>query len=187
MRFARALGLSMLLFPVGLATHEVMHLVVYSAFGVRAALLVTSWRLGSLGVAIFGLHASPLDPVAVPLHVLVVNNGLGPLVAALLLLALLLAIQPRSRAARAALLANVLVLVFFSAIEMAYPLLEDVGHVNADVLLLPELNYGTVLVILVVTSLAATWGSGSRPFLLRRRGGSATSATTRPTSGLTTR
>jgi hypothetical protein len=187
MRFARALGLSVLLFPVGLATHEVMHLVVYSAFGVRAALLVTSWRLGSLGVPIFGLHAAPADAGAVPLHVLVVNNGLGPLIAALLLLALLLSVSPRSRAARAALLANVLVLVFFSAIETVYPLLEDVWHVSADVLLLPELNYGTVLVILVVTSLAATWGSGSRPFLPLRRGGSATSAATRPPTSVTTR
>lgn len=156
MRFAPALGLSVLLFPVALATHEVMHLVVYSAFGVRAALLVTSWRLGSLGVPIFGLHAAPLDPGPLPLHVLLANNGLGPLLAALLLLALLLSISPRSRTARAALLANVLALVFFSCIELAYPLLEEVGHVNADVLLLPELNYGIVLLILVATSWAVS-------------------------------
>jgi hypothetical protein len=155
-RFARAFGLSVLLFPIGLATHEVMHLVVYSAFGVHAALLVTSWRLGSLGVPIFGLHAAPLDPGGVPLGVLIVNNGLGPLLAALLLLALVLAIERRSRVARAALLANVLVLVFFSCIELAYPLLEDVGHVNADVLLLPELNYGAVLLILLATTFLAT-------------------------------
>lgn len=156
MRFARAFGLAVLLFPVGLATHEVMHLVVYSAFGVRAALLVTSWRLGSLGVPVFGLHSAPVGSGPVPLTVLVVNNGLGPLLAALLLLGLLLSIDRSSRAARAALLANVLTLVFFSCIEVAYPLLEDVGHVNADVLLLPELNYGIVLLILLATTFAAT-------------------------------
>jgi hypothetical protein len=156
LRFVRALGLAVLLFPVGLATHEVMHLVVYSAFGVRAALLVTSWRLGSLGVPIFGLHAAPVGVSSVPLPVLVANNGLGPVMAALLLLALLASIERRSRVARAALLANVLALVFFSCIEMAYPLLEEVGHVDADVLLLPELNYGAVLLILVVTTFLAT-------------------------------
>jgi hypothetical protein len=161
-RFVRAFGLSVLLFPVGLATHEVMHLVVYSAFGVRAALLVTSWRLGSLGTPIFGLHSAPVGPTVVPLRVLIVNNGLGPLLAALLLLALMLSISRRSRVARAALLANVLALVFFSCVEVAYPLLEEVGHVNADVLLLPELNYGSVLVILLATTFAA---AGPRPFL----------------------
>jgi hypothetical protein len=157
MRFARAFGLAVLLFPVGLATHEVMHLVVYAALGVRAALLVTSWRLESLGVPIFGLHSAPIGPDAVPLPVLVLNNGLGPLLAAALLAVLLASIERRSRAARAALLANVLALVFFSCIEMAYPLLEEVGHVNADVLLLPELNYGAVLVIMLVTIFLATW------------------------------
>jgi len=159
-RFARAFGLALLLFPVGLATHEVMHLVVYSAVGVRAALLVTSWRLGSLGVPIFGLHSAPLSPDAVSLPVLVLNNGVGPLLAAALLLALLASIERRSRAARAALLANVLALVFFACIEMAYPLLEEVGHVNADVLLLPELNYGAVLLIMLVTTFLATWRRG---------------------------
>jgi len=155
-RFARAFGLAALLFPVGLATHEVMHLAVYSAFGVRAALLVTTWRLWAFGVPIFGLHAAPVGGDAVPLGVLVANNGLGPLLAALLLLALLLSIERRSRVARAALLANVLVLVFFSCIEMADPLLDDVLHVNADVLVLPELNYGAVLLILLATTFLAT-------------------------------
>lgn len=162
MSFPRAFGLSVLLFPVSQATHEVMHLAVYSAFGVRAALLVTSWRLGSVGVPIFGLHAAPTG--SVPLDVLVVNNGLGPALAALLLVALLLSLDPRSRVARAALLANVLVLVFFAGVEVAYPLLEDVGHVSADVLLLPELNYGGVLLILLAATAASTWRGGARRF-----------------------
>jgi hypothetical protein len=165
----RAFLLSAALFPVGLATHEVMHLAVYSALGVRAVLLVTSWKLGLVGVPIFGLHAAPATGDAA-LPVLVVNNGIGPLLAALLLAALLVAIDRRSRIARAALLANVLVLVFFSAIELAYPLLEDVAHVDADVLLLPELNYGIVLLILAVTTASGTWrGGGARPVRLRPR------------------
>jgi hypothetical protein len=160
-RFLRTFGLAVVLFPVGLATHEMMHLVVYSALGVRCALLVTSWKLGTLGVTIFGLHSAPVAPAPLPLRVLLINNGLGPLLAAALLLVLFLAVDRRSRVVRSALLANLLVLVFFSSIELTYPLLEDVGHVDADVLLLPELNYGIVLVIMLATAFAAT----------RRRGG----------------
>lgn len=166
--FVRAFLLAAVLFPVGLATHEMMHLAVFSALGIPASLLVTSWKLGLLGTPIFGLHAAPAPGAVVPLWALVLNNGLGPALAALLLLALLLSIDRRSRTARTALLANVLALAFFSAIEVAYPLLEDVAHVDADVLLLPELNYGTVLLILLATAAAATRpGGGGR---LRLRG-----------------
>jgi hypothetical protein len=165
--------LAVLLFPVGLATHEVLHLAVYSAFGVSASLVVTRWRLGLTGTAIFGLHAAPANPAAVPLHVLVVNNGLGPALAALPLLVLWLAVDRRSRMARAALLANVLVLLFFTAIEVAYPLLEEVAHVDADVLLLPEVNYGVTLLILLGAAGAAAWRLTSRPGLsiMRNRQG----------------
>jgi hypothetical protein len=158
----RAFVLSVVLFPVGLATHEVMHLAVYSALGVQAALLVTRWKLGMAGVWIFGLHAAPAAGAAMPLWKLVVNNGLGPALAALPLVVLLWSLDRRSRAARAALLANALVLVFFAAIELAYPLLEEVGHIDADVLLLPELNYGTALLILLVTTAAASRRGGAR-------------------------
>lgn len=163
--FLRVFLLAALLFPIGLATHEVVHLAVYSAFGVPASLVVTRWRLGLTGTAIFGLHAAPADPAGVPLHVLVINNGLGPALAAMMLLVLWLAVDRRSRIARAALLANMLVLLFFTAIEVAYPLLEEVAHVDADVLLLPEVNYGAALLIVLVTAGAAAWRSTSTPGL----------------------
>ena len=153
--FLRAFGLSLLLFPVGLATHEVMHLAVYSAQGISAALVVTQWQVGFVPAHIFGLHAAPAVGVTMPLRTLLVNNGLGPSLAAALLLALLL--SSRGRAVRTALLANVLVLLFFAAIEVAYPLIEDVLQVRADVLLLPELNYGAVLLILLTTTVTSTW------------------------------
>ncbi len=57
--FLRAFLLSALLFPVALATHEVMHLVVYSALGVPAALVVTSWHLGVPGLARVAICSSP--------------------------------------------------------------------------------------------------------------------------------
>lgn len=155
-RFARAFALGVLLFPVALATHEVAHLAVFSALGIPASLVVTSWKLGSLGTPIWGLHAAPAAPLS--LSALVLNNALGPLVAASLLLIVWASLDRRSRAARAALLANVLALVFFATIEMAYPLLEGVARVDADVLLLPELNYGTVLAILLATTAVAAGG-----------------------------
>jgi hypothetical protein len=164
--------LALLLFPVGLATHEVMHLAVYSAFGVPASLEVTHWRLGLTGTAIFGLHAAPATPGRVPLPVLVANNGLGPALAAVLLLVLWLAVDRRSRVARTALLANVFALCFFAVIEVAYPLLEEVAHVDADVLLLPELNYGVVLLILIAMAAREAWHSSLVPPLavVRDRG-----------------
>jgi hypothetical protein len=171
MRFLRAFLLSVVLFPVGLATHEVMHLAVYSALGVPVSLVVTSWHLGSLDVPIWGLHAAPGTPNGeVALSTLLINNGLGPVLAALFFVVLLLAVDRRSRTVRAALLANVLALVFFSAIELAYPLLEAVARVDADVLLLPEFNYGSVLLILLATTAAAAWdgrGGGRERVLLR--------------------
>jgi hypothetical protein len=168
--FLRVLLLSALLFPVGLATHEVLHLAIYSAFGVPASLVVTRWRLGLTGTSIFGLHAAPANAAQVPLDVLVANNGLGPGLAALLLVVLWAAVDRRSRTARAALLANVLALLFFAAIEVAYPLLEEVGHVDADVLLLPEVDYGVTLLILLGAAGAAAWRSTSMPRLRIIRG-----------------
>lgn len=161
-RFARTLGLGLLLYPVGFATHEVMHLVIYSVQGVPAILIVTHWELGTLGLSIFGVHAAPVNGSAVTFPMLVLNNGLGPTLAAALLLVLVLSTDRRSRVAGTALLANVLVLLFFATLELAYPLIEHYGRVEADVLLLPELNYGGVLVILVLTSLGSTWRPGAR-------------------------
>jgi hypothetical protein len=156
MRFLGAIGLALVLFPVALATHEVMHLVIYSALGVPSELLVTHWKLGSLGVPIFGLHAAPVGIAQAPFHILVANNGLGPSIAALLLFTLWLSIGPPAKLARAALLANVFALAYFAAVELTYPLLERFANVDADVLLLPELNYGVTLLIIVLVCAAST-------------------------------
>jgi hypothetical protein len=171
LRFARPALLGLALFPVGFATHETMHLLIYTVSGVRAALVVTRWSVGVGSLTIAGLHAAPLGPAgvggpdrAVPLWLLVLNNGLGPLLAAAFLLLLWASVSRRSRAARAALLANAAVLAFFSLLEVAYPLLEDVAGVDADVLLLPAVNYGgALLVLLGVTAAAFQAGGGRRP------------------------
>ena len=169
--FPRAFGLALVLFPVGLATHEVMHLAVYSALGVSAVLQVTHWHFGVPALSrltIFGLHAAPTGAAAVPFRILLADNGLGPLLGALPLLLLWLTVDGRSWAVRAALLGNVAVLLFFCAIELAYPLLEQ-GGVDGDVLLLPELNYGAALLIMGLVTGAAAWRS-VRPRLRVMRG-----------------
>jgi hypothetical protein len=167
----RAFVLSLVLFPVGLATHEVMHLAVYSALGVSAVLQVTHWHFGLPAlsrVTIFGLHAAPIGPTPVPFRILLVNNGLGPLLAALPLLLVWLTVDRRSWAVRAALLANVLVLLFFCAIELAYPLTEQVARIDGDVLLLPEVNYGAALLIIALVSGVAAWRSATPRLRLMR-------------------
>jgi hypothetical protein len=180
LRFARSVGLALVLFPVGFATHEAMHLLIYTVAGVRAALVVTRWRVGVGSLAIAGLHAAPLGPaglggpeLAAPLWLLVANNGLGPLLAASFLLVLWVSVSRRSRVARTALLANVAVLLFFSLIEMAYPLLEHVARVDADVLLLPAVNYGGALLVLLGVAAASVWawpGPGRRLRVVGSRG-----------------
>ena len=171
LNFLRAFGLSLVLFPVGLATHEVMHLAVYSALGVSAVLQVTHWHFGVPPVSrltIFGLHAAPIGTTPVRFQILLVDNGLGPLLAAVPLLLVLPTVDRRSWAVRAALLANVLVLLFFCAIELAYPLTEQVGRIDADVLLLPEVNYGAALLIVAVVSGVAALRSATPRLRLMR-------------------
>src|SRR5262249_56471320 len=105
----------------------------------------------------------PTGGVQVPFRILVANNGLGPLLAMVPLFVLWLAVDGRSRDVRAALLANVIVLLFFSAIELAYPLIEQVAGIDADALLLPELNYGGVLVVVVGVTSVAAWRATTPP------------------------
>jgi len=171
LNFLRAILLSLALFPVGLATHEVMHLAVYSALGVSAVLQVTHWHFGLPAVSsltIFGLHAAPTSTTPVPFRTLLVNNGLVPLLAAVPLSLVWLTVDRRSWAVRAALVANVLVLLFFCAIELAYPLTEQVGRIDADVLLLPEVNYGAALLIIALVSGVAAWRSATPRLRLMR-------------------
>ena len=166
MRFARAFGLAVLLFPVGLATHEVMHLVVYSAFGVPAALMngTVTFSDGTPNTLDQEAHDIVTFLAWASEPTMDERKRIGFMVMLYLI--------------------GLTVLLFFATIEVAYPLLEHVANVKADVLLLPELNYGMVLLILLATTFAA---AGPRPFLPSRTGGSSTSATTRPSSSLTTR
>lgn len=143
--------LSLVLAPIAMATHEVLHLMVYYAFGYRAVMQVTPWKLQAAGLQILGLHVAALgDP---PAAVHVADNFLGPALAALLLLVLWRAARPSALAE--ALLANLLIQGFFSSIETAFAVLERSAHLDADVLLLPELNYGVCIAIITAVAVLA--------------------------------
>jgi len=161
--FVRAFLLAVVIFPVAEATHEVGHLAAYSFFGYQASLQVTPWQSVLFGFKVFGVHAAPAVPPAVPptvpVHVAV--NFLGPAAAAFLLSVVWLAV-PRG-AVRTALLANVLVLVYFSIVETVFAVGENVAHLEMDALTVPELNYGVCLLIVV-----ATLAAGTRPSTRRR-------------------
>lgn len=154
----RALLLGAALLPVGLATHEVMHLAVFAVLGRRAELVTAPWQLRLIDVRAFSLHAAVAGTVPVGIQAL--DNALGPLLAAALLA--LLRSQVSDAVARSALLANICVQVFFAVLETTYPLLEGVVHVDADVLLTPELTYGSVLTILLTVTLFSIRGRRPR-------------------------
>jgi hypothetical protein len=157
--FVRAFLLTLVIFPVAGATHEVGHLAAYSFFGYPASLQVTPWQSVLFGVKVFGVHAAPGEPPTVPVHVAV--DFLGPAAAAALLSVLWLAV-PRG-AARTGLLANLLVLVYFAIVETVFAVGENVAHVDMDALTVPELNYGVCLAIVIGTVALATRPSAPRP------------------------
>jgi hypothetical protein len=118
--------LGIVLLPMSMATHEMMHLAVFAALGHSATLVTTSWRLRLVDLHLFTVHAAALGPVSLAEQAL--DNALGPLVAGAVLL--LVRWLLRDPVARVAVLANVLVQCFFAVIETGYPLLEMGAHVD---------------------------------------------------------
>src|SRR5260370_8983503 len=95
----RTLVLSLLLFVMGFATHEVMHLLVLYAVGGTGALVVRPWHLGLFDATTYALHVQPDQPIGLVRQLLV--NFLGPTLAALPLAVLLLFLRGvRGRAER---------------------------------------------------------------------------------------
>ncbi|TMF54162.1 MAG: hypothetical protein E6I21_00215 [Chloroflexi bacterium] len=155
----RVLVLSLLLFMVGFGAHEVMHLLLIYAVGADGSIIARPWRLGYVDFTIYALHAQPSHPLDVVRQAVV--NFFGPFLAAIPLAGLLLYV--REPIPFAALVANVLILVFYAVIELADLLLESVWHVDVPLLTTPEFNYGVPLLVIVVTTLALA-------ILLRVRG-----------------
>lgn len=147
----QTLLLSLVLFIVAFATHEVMHLLVLYAVGGTGALIVRPWHLGLFDATTYALHVQPDQPIGLARQLLV--NFLGPALAAVPFAVLLLYV--RGRPARIALLANVAILVFYAVIEAGDLWLESKFEIDAPILTAPEFNYGVPALIILVAVLIA--------------------------------
>ncbi len=145
----RVLILSVLIFAGAFGAHEVMHLLVIYAVGGQGSIVVRPWRLGLVDFTIYALHAQPSQPLDVTRQAIV--NFFGPFLAAIPLAALL--VYVRHPIAVAALVANVVILLFYAFIETADLLLEAVNHVDVPLLTWPEFNYGVPVLVIVLTAL----------------------------------
>jgi hypothetical protein len=150
-RAARVIVLSLLLFAGAFGTHEVMHLVVIYAVGGHGSVVVRPWRLGLFDYSIYALHAQPAESLGLMKQALV--NLLGPTLAAIPLVALLLAVRETN--ARAALLANIAILGFYALIETGDYLLESGLEIDVPLLTTPEFNYGVPAVIILLAAALA--------------------------------
>lgn len=141
----QTLLLSLLVFVVAFATHEVMHLLVLYAVGGTGALIVRPWHLGLFDASTYALHVQPDQPIGLTRQLLV--NFLGPALAAVPLSVLLLYV--RGRAVRIALTANVAILIFYAVIEAGDLWLESAFGFDAPILTAPEFNYGVPAAIIL--------------------------------------
>jgi len=146
----RVIVLSILIFVAAFGAHEVLHLLVIYAVGSQGSIIVRPWRLGYLDFSIYALHAQPAQQLDVVRQSLV--NFFGPFLAALPFAGLL--IYVREPIPLAALIANVVILVFYAVIELGDVLLEGVWKVDVPLLTTPEFNYGVPLLVIVVTAVA---------------------------------
>lgn len=145
----RVLILSVLVCIGAFGSHEVMHLLVIYGVGSSGSIIVRPWQMGLLPFSIWSLHAQPAQPLDVTRQTIV--NVLGPLLAAVPLAALL--VWVRQPVPMAALIANIVILVFFAAIEGADELLERIYHLDVAWLTWPEFNYGVPALIILITVL----------------------------------
>jgi len=138
---------SLAVYFVALAVHEVMHLVTLYALGGQGALVVHAWRFTFLPVTVGSFHVQPAQPLAFIPHL--IFDFAGPALAAALLG--LLALVVHEPVPRIALGANLLILAFYALIEPLDVLLDAFG-VDAHFLLWAEFNYGVPLLILLAAS-----------------------------------
>lgn len=146
----RVLVLSVLVFVAAFGAHEVLHLLLIYVVGSSGAIIVRPWHMGYVDFTIYALHAQPSQQLDVVRQSIV--NFFGPFLAAVPFAALLLYV--RQPIALTALIANVVILIFYAAIELGDLLLEQVWNTDVPLLTTPEFNYGVPLAILVIAVLA---------------------------------
>jgi hypothetical protein len=147
----RVLILSLLIFVGAFGTHEVMHLLVIYAVGGSGSIIARPWQLGLLNFSIWSLHAQPSQPLDLTRQTIV--NAAGPLLAAVPLVGLLWWV--REPVPVAALIANLVILVFYAAIEAGDLILESAYHMDVSWLTWPEFNYGIPVLIIAIAVVAA--------------------------------
>lgn len=143
--------LGVAVYLIALATHEVMHLVTLYAVGSSGSLIVHGWPFTFLPITVYSFHAQPAAPLAFVPHILF--DFAGPALAALLLGLVTLAVH--ERVARAALVANLVVLGFYAVIEPVDVVL-DATTGGAPFLLWAEFNYGVPLLVLLLAAFLAS-------------------------------
>ena len=156
--YLRVLVVSLLLFVAAFGAHEVMHLLLIYAVGGQGSIIVRPWRLGYVDFTIYALHAQPSR--ALDLVRQSVVNFFGPFLAALPFAALI--VYVREPIPLAALIANVVILIFYAIIEVGDLLLENVWHTDFSLLTTPEFNYGVPLLVIVLTALTVSLMSAIR-------------------------
>jgi hypothetical protein len=144
----RVLVLSFLLYVAGFGAHEVLHLLLIYAVGSSGSIVVRPWHMGYVDFTIYALHAQPTEPLDVVRQSIV--NFFGPFLAAVPFAVLLWYV--RHPIAMTALIANVVILVFYAAIELGDLLFEQ-GNTDVALLTTPEFNYGVPLAIIVIAAL----------------------------------
>lgn len=141
--------MSVLLFVVGFGAHEVLHLLLIYAVGSSGVIVARPWQMGYLPFSIWSLHAQPSEQLDV-VRQSIVNFG-GPFLAALPFAVLIWYV--REPIPLTALIVNVVILVFYAAIELGDLLLEKVWNTDVSLLTTPEFNYGVPLLVVIVAVL----------------------------------
>jgi len=140
-----------LVFFVAFGAHEVMHLLVIYAVGSSGSIIVRPWQMGYLPFTIYGVHAQPAEQLDLVRQSIV--NFLGPFLAAVPLAGLIWYV--REPIPLVALIANVVILVFYAGIELGDLLLEKVWNTDVSLLTTPEFNYGVPLLVIALGVLGA--------------------------------
>ena len=156
--YVRVVIVSLLVFVAAFGAHEVMHLLLIYAVGAQGSIIARPWHLGFVDFSIWSLHAQPAQPLDVVRQSIV--NFFGPFLAAAPFAALLWYV--REPIALAALIANVVILIFYGVVELGDLLLEQVWNTDASLLTTPEFNYGIPVLIILLTGLTLTVASAIR-------------------------
>jgi hypothetical protein len=152
-------GIAIALFFPGLALHESLHLIVLRLVGGDGLLIVRPWAFALFDLTLPSVHVQPVPALDVGRQLVV--NFFGPALAAAVFAIPLFYV--RDHQLRLAFGASVGVLIFYAVIEAGYVLLDAYLHVEAEVLVTPEFNYGVPLAICLAAGLAAAAVSRKRP------------------------